>query len=567
MTGEENLEKFLQKYDEKNYYQAYLSIQNAVKDIWKIPRLPWYTDHGIDHSERIICHLNNLCFGLTSIPGSYSEHYGLTVEEVFLLLSAAWLHDIGMQDLSDLSFHSVDEMDNEDWEKVRKRHPEKAFEMIMKPGTGERDEPKFSTGIKINDDFRIPLALICKGHSSKFFEEVISQFPHNTLNIEGKGKKIRGELLTALLLMADELDLHYKRALFKENYPLSNVSKLHHFRHHYIGHVEVVPAYNHADESQCRRINIVFRFPPVKDNDREWIGNIQEWVIDKIETEALRTAQILHTGFNRHFLWENPIVTIKTETAFESEKLTMDKPIQYLLKTEIQKNIDWKTITKEMAECFKERKGGIVLISGGHELGIDRFTGFINSIFCASQKCENPDSQLAVIDFSRIQNYHTVDDIFEEIENQLQGSSVKLKPDSIIQHLQTCQDFHLVIFKNLDKLADLSLLNAIHEKIINPCRKKTGNLFLLITSENSLSQLSGINTYRLPEKFEDQDIYEYFIDSGDSEDVARSKQKEYLELMKFQVDKTPIISGKIVNHLKKWRDKKSDSREIHYGIH
>ncbi|MCP4213299.1 MAG: hypothetical protein GY765_01525 [bacterium] len=105
------------------------------------------------------------------------------------------------------------------------------------------------TGIK-TDDFHLsldteypihaPLALICKGHGSDYFDEVVNYFADNSLDIDGKGTTIRGELLTALLLMADELDLHSSRAVFKKNYPLSKTSELHHYRHYYISKVEVL---------------------------------------------------------------------------------------------------------------------------------------------------------------------------------------------------------------------------------------------------------------------------------------------------------------------------------------
>lgn len=188
MINEADLENYLAQSNEEDFKETYNFIKIAAKKIWKEPRLGWYTDHGPKHSERIIFHLNRLCAGLLSNPDKECQDYRLTVDEVFLLLSAAWLHDIGMQDLTNSRTHSVDSMDNEDWEEVRKEHPKKVYDMIMNPSTGERSN-KFWIGIKPDSKFRAPLALICKGHGSSYFSDTVSEFKIILSILEGKGKK------------------------------------------------------------------------------------------------------------------------------------------------------------------------------------------------------------------------------------------------------------------------------------------------------------------------------------------------------------------------------------------
>ena len=119
----ESLESYLQKYDSARF-QIYENIKSACKKIWKNPRLGWYTDHGVEHSKRIVSILAQICDGLLQNPETQLPDYGLAPQEVFLLLSASWLHDIGMQDLKDLNDSTVDTLTGEDWNEVRKRHPQ-----------------------------------------------------------------------------------------------------------------------------------------------------------------------------------------------------------------------------------------------------------------------------------------------------------------------------------------------------------------------------------------------------------------------------------------------------------
>jgi hypothetical protein len=58
------------------------------------------------------------------------------------------------------------------------------------------------------------------------------------------GRKVRGELLTALLMIADELDLQCKRIDFSDTakFDLSSYSQVHWFKHHYVDYVDVEKA-------------------------------------------------------------------------------------------------------------------------------------------------------------------------------------------------------------------------------------------------------------------------------------------------------------------------------------
>ena len=63
-------------------------VKLARKEWGKTPRYPHFTDHGIGHSKRI---LKKLDMWLTKREETLSN------VEAFILLGAAYLHDIGMQ--------------------------------------------------------------------------------------------------------------------------------------------------------------------------------------------------------------------------------------------------------------------------------------------------------------------------------------------------------------------------------------------------------------------------------------------------------------------------------------
>lgn len=71
-------------------YEKYLLIKDQAKDILPKIRVIFsgYTNHDIKHAENVVWNLNEI------IPDSIKSK--LNDEEIFCLLCAAWLHDIGM---------------------------------------------------------------------------------------------------------------------------------------------------------------------------------------------------------------------------------------------------------------------------------------------------------------------------------------------------------------------------------------------------------------------------------------------------------------------------------------
>lgn len=214
------------------------SLHNCLQDIkkfclarWKIPYLSWFTNHDVEHSEEVIHLLGQILKPIENQESFLSEH------ELFVLLASAYLHDIGMQSLK-LDGTPIDELTDKQYIEIRKRHAQESFNVILKRVmTVERDD--FHLPESLDEDYVSPIAFVSKGHSTDFFDEVIKEFKENPPT--PKNRPIRAEMLTALLLIADELDLHSKRADFSKlaQIDISPYTQLHWFKHHYVNYVGI----------------------------------------------------------------------------------------------------------------------------------------------------------------------------------------------------------------------------------------------------------------------------------------------------------------------------------------
>ena len=114
------------------------SIRLKVKDIWDNTLLDHYTKHDIDHSNRIIRYIDKIleCGNCT-----------LNEDERFILLAAAYLHDIGMQfpTYADLPRKNKDEYTREEKEMVREKHHEISAKVILE---SVKPNSKISLGLE-----------------------------------------------------------------------------------------------------------------------------------------------------------------------------------------------------------------------------------------------------------------------------------------------------------------------------------------------------------------------------------------------------------------------------------
>jgi HD superfamily phosphodiesterase len=81
----------LRKQLDENFHAKLNIIEQEAGTLWKKGELyhVYYTLHGLDHSNSVIAILEELVDGLNPADG-------LNETEIFCLLSAALLHDVGM---------------------------------------------------------------------------------------------------------------------------------------------------------------------------------------------------------------------------------------------------------------------------------------------------------------------------------------------------------------------------------------------------------------------------------------------------------------------------------------
>jgi len=261
MDNAMDLENLLKSY---NYtLSGYLNdIKNFSYRVWEKPHLQWFTKHDVTHSEEII-----YLIGQIIEPIKNDREIFLSEHELFILLASTYLHDIGMQYLK-IPGYSIDKLSSAGYDSIRKKHAEESYNIILKrvmPSL-ERDDFHFPT---IDEEYLPIIAKVSKGHSTDFFEEIVRNFKKDPST--PKGRKVRGEFLTALLLIGDELDLQCKRVSFSDTakFTLSDFSSLHWYKHHYVDYVEILNGI----------IKLTLRFPENSDN---YSGLIKRFIEDKL---------------------------------------------------------------------------------------------------------------------------------------------------------------------------------------------------------------------------------------------------------------------------------------------
>lgn len=344
---EQHLQELCDKHTPKlNLYDRLVRIRISADSIWEEQRLKWFTDHRAQtHSRYIIKHLGSVLENLQSTEQRLNPH------ELFVLLAACYFHDIGMQDFQSYNGRSVDQFIEEDYKRIRKNHPEKARDLIIKRTlTRERDE--FRIDLDYDPQYLVPIALVSQGHGSDYFFDTINEFnvlPHRPGNMP-----FRGGLLTALLLIADELDLHEQRATFPREFTLSPVSLLHHHIHHYITGVDIID----GRTPKHRRFRLTFEFP--QDSD-EYRNDVRNWVTTKLRKQIKLTNSLVANFTQGELVWDDQIEVHETIDRYGVRRSLLAAESMHALHELRRDLISAQTVNRdELIESFREKiKNGI----------------------------------------------------------------------------------------------------------------------------------------------------------------------------------------------------------------
>ena len=113
-----------------SYKDAIGNVINASEEIWSLSQIKRFTDHSVKHSERVLNIALNITKGL---------QIKLNKREMFVLVAACYLHDIGMQWGNFCEKSEEDGASLEEWNEIRQCHAERSVSMI-KALLGDRNE-------------------------------------------------------------------------------------------------------------------------------------------------------------------------------------------------------------------------------------------------------------------------------------------------------------------------------------------------------------------------------------------------------------------------------------------
>lgn len=223
--------KLLKKINEDSELKTNLEkiIINSTK-IHDNRYLLSFSDHGIKHSNRMISALEKLCKKI------YTGKDSLNKYELFILVAAIYLHDIGMQLYNDKELslfadeYNVDFKKDEKEEFVRKYHASISKYWIEQNIGNENRLPEAYSGDLFLGEF---VAKVVESHGIDFTKSM--EYRDNSFN----GSVIRLGLISSLLCIADTLDCDSRRVDIEKLKcsEISDDSKIHWFKHHYINSI------------------------------------------------------------------------------------------------------------------------------------------------------------------------------------------------------------------------------------------------------------------------------------------------------------------------------------------
>ena len=283
---------------EEDLFKDYEEVKSTASKILNYFAIPWYPDHGVTHSARLIERI-------TAILALLPQEEQLTREELFTLLCACYLHDIGMGYLKIKG--RTHPYDKKDYELIRTRHPAAGSEQIEK-NLYYLNDPEKTESLKIPSQYARAVSLVVKAHGTDYFLETLPDLEKICIHSDAS---FRGPLVAALLLMGDELELDSRR-VEKQIQPQAKwadyppESLLHIYRHHYILAAKV------RRQDGRGRISLDMQFPHDSSGDPDdpdssgYAEDIIFWVAGKLREQCRLTGEI----FARHGLIWAPEIDV-----------------------------------------------------------------------------------------------------------------------------------------------------------------------------------------------------------------------------------------------------------------
>ena len=258
------------------------TLRSTVAPILAGNLLRPFTDHSVDHSDRLCDLIDQLAKPLTKPLGD---------EEAFVLYSAAYTHDVGMQhekadrisrlrEAIDAVGHAgrrLAELDEPTkYALLRDHHAAVSAEMVRQ--ALDTPQPNLLGITLVPEDKPGLIAALCEAHTVEYEAE-----EYGRLTRPAGG--VRTSLLSALLRLADILDETSGRAkMYRQlTVDLDLTSQMHWWRHHYVPDVKL--------DVGDRSITVWFEFPASRHEEyRQVVPGLQ---LPEIEAELARHRPLL----------------------------------------------------------------------------------------------------------------------------------------------------------------------------------------------------------------------------------------------------------------------------------
>lgn len=289
-------------------------IPEVVEKVWETNFQPWFTDHGPNHSRRVA----QYAFDLTQLP-NMSPSLRLSPLEYFILWASAWLHDVGMQDLAWAG--NLGDLTAEGYKAVRHEHPERSSHRILSDWA--------ALGLPESDHVLAELiAAVARAHGTSFYRQTVDERLPATAMV--RNQAVRPRLLAALLLFADELDLHYQRTENLPGWAVNNViSQAHAFKHKSVRSVSTL---GHGDGS----ISVTIELDVPASLGPSDATTLARWIQMKLRRQMGMIEQEVMEGFAHQARFDRN-VRITTRTSLANVPLPDPLALKFI-KAEVERD-------------------------------------------------------------------------------------------------------------------------------------------------------------------------------------------------------------------------------------
>lgn len=378
------------------YFSKFLHIENNVKNVASRVRTIFstYTNHDINHLQNVESYVNEIVNEKSSKK--------LTADEIFCLLSAVWLHDIGMIPLDDdiKKFNNMSNNEREKFtQKIRDNHHLRSKLYVEKH---ERE-------LNLNEDESEIIGNICKGHRKINLTNLKDGFLEN---------KIRVNILASILRLADECDVSQSRESSLSVEGIDDDIKKKHYRIH-----ELISTVNINHENKY----IELRGKLLENNDEYIVNKTKEKIITELKEinpflnkiDIYLDDVILNIKRSRDLLKKEIILNLSEKKDINSivDDFTSKKDLEDKLESFIQDNIlsEELNISRDIIK-FKE----IYKLFSEEDMKLFYFSEYVQSMV---NKC-----------FLTIENNFNV--LCNEINSNLRLELIKRSPTA----------FHMLLF-------------------------------------------------------------------------------------------------------------------------